>query len=217
MQEIKDEDRIIGKICRGLCSITDKDIENLANANLTEKQEENFRQLAKEINETIDRNQSLRQEMKQKVVVAEQKHGEDLEIIDEKIELLESRRDKLKYGDPLSMMLWALIFVASGLIPGFIVGMFTDVLWIMATAVILGAFTGLGVALHRIYKNSLKADKIGKQIQELKNEKLAIIEQCHGNEADLSKAEENEVKNNIVKNIYKTRKIETEYEDELQV
>lgn len=217
MLEIKDEDRIIGKICRGELSIVDRDIKNLATANLTEAEEENFRKLAQEINETIDRNQNIRKEMKEKVVVAEQKHGEDLEIIDEQIELLTIQRDKFKYGSAGGMMLGVLACLAGGVIPGFIVGAFTNILWVVITAALLGTFTAMGIGAYRIYKSSLKAGKLDEQIKELRKQKLCLIEQCYENGVDLSKTEEDEVKSNIVKNIYKTREEEKQHVDILDL
>ena len=217
MKEIRDEDRIISKICRGELSIVDRDIKNLESGNLSEQEEVNFRKLAQEINETIDRNQTIRKEMKEKISVAEQQYGDYLNIYNQQIEELKPMRDKLKYGSAWSMMLGALIFLASGFIPGIIVGMFTEALWVLITAVLLGSFTSMGVMGYRIYKDSLKADKIDEEIKELETKKLCIIEQSNEDCVDLSKAPENEIKRNIVRHIYNSKKAEEKQEDELVV
>ena len=217
MKEIKDEDRIIGRICRGELSITNDDIKNLETANLTEQQEEYFKKLAREINETIDRNQTVRKEMKEKVAVAEKQYGDYLEIIDEEIEYLSIKRDKLRYGSGWSMMLGILIFLASCFIPGIIAGIFTEALWVLITSSMLGSFTSLGFMLYRIYKNSLKSDEFDKKIKQLETKKLCVIEQ--GNEVviDLSKRQEDERKSNIVKHIYKSKQIATQNDEELSI
>lgn len=213
MQEINEEDRIIGKIYRGELSIVDRDIKNLATANLSVAEEENFRQLAQEINETIDRNRQIRKEMEERVAAAEQKHKAYLENIDEKIVLLKEKRDKLKYGNAFSSIAMTMCFLAAGFIPGIIASAFTQELWVILTAAMLGAFTGFGVVIARIYKNSLKADKFEKQIRSLEQERLEVLE---GKELDASRTQEYEVKHNIVKHIYKSKNLDA-YQDELEI
>ena len=214
MLEIKDEDRIIGKICRGEISITDRDIKNLATANLDEAHEENFRKLAQEINETLERNQNLRKEMKEQIEFVEKDYfvKDTLSKVDAKINELKSEYNK-KRNIPLSkIMLGTMLTLILGMGLPMLASIFSSSLWVLGTATFVGFFTGVGIDLGLIVKSQNKLDEIQKQIKSYENDRLNVITD---GEIDLSKTEEAEVKSNIVKFIYKEREKETTQENDL--
>lgn len=216
MQEIKDEDRIIGKICRGELSIVDRDIKNLANANLTEAEEENFRKLAQEINETIDRNQALRQEMKEQLEVVENNDffvRKTLSKIDNQINDLRYQYNKKKFTPAWKLVLGTLLTIFLGFVPPFIVSIFTASIWALGIATFVGFFTGVGIDIGLAVKSVDKCEAIQKQIKELEKARLEII----SDGVDDTKTQENETKMNIVKNIYKTREQEKQHVDILDL
>lgn len=216
MQEIRDEDRIIGRICRGELSIVDRDIKNLAKANLTEVEEENFRKIAQEINETIDRNQTLRQEMKEKIDFVENSDyivKSALSKIDNKIKDLQYEYAKKRFISSWKLMGASIIMLLSAFIPGLLVSMFTQAFWALVFASVGGFLASFGVFAGRGVKSQNQCEEIQKQIKDLEKARLEII----SDGVDETKTQENEIKMNIVKNIYRTREQEKQHQDILDL
>jgi len=215
MLEIKDEDRIIGRISRGELRFLSQDVEDLLDGRLDENGEQDLKNIVEVVGKTIERNQKIRNDMKEKVDSVEKDHfvKKTLSKIDNQIEELEIKRDKYKHGTRLSITLGTLAWIASIIIPGLVVGCFTTNTWAVIGACVAGTIVGSGVALSRIVKSQDKADKLAKRIKELELDKLQIIEDG----IDLSKEQENEIKMNIVKNVYKTREIEKQHVDFLDL
>ena len=216
MLEIKDEDRIIGKICRGKISITDRDIKNLATANLDEAHEENFRKLAQEINETLERNQNLRKEMKEQIEFVEKDNfvKNTLERCQEKIDKLRTERNKYRYTSGFALMVGTIAPFIGGFIPTLLVSLFTGNIWWLMTTLLLGLSTGVGIDIYLVGKNHKKLERIDGAIKKLEQDRLNAITD---GEIDLSKTKEVEVKSNIVNYIYKERNSTTHHEDDLNV
>ena len=216
MLEIKDEDRIIGKICRGEISITDRDIKNLATANLDEAHEENFRKLAQEINETLERNQNLRKEMKEQIEFVEKDNfvKNTLERCQEKIDKLRTERNKYRYTSGFALMVGTIAPFIGGFIPTLLVSLFTGNIWWLMTTLLLGLSTGVGIDIYLVGKNHKKLERIDGAIKKLEQDRLNAITD---GEIDLSKTKEVEVKSNIVNYIYKERNSTTHHEDDLNV
>ncbi len=216
MLEIRDEDRIIGRICRGELSIVDRDIINLASGNLTEKQEENFRKLAQEINETIDRNQTLRQEMKEKIDFVENSDyivKSALSKIDNKIDDLKIEYHAKKYPALWKILIGAISPFVLGIVPTWILSLFTSSVYVLLPVFFVTLMMGCGILGKLVISNVNKCDKIEKQIKDLEKARLEIV----SDGVDVTKTQENEIKMNIVKNIYKTRELEKQYQDILDL
>lgn len=216
MLEIRDEDRIIGRISRGELRFLSQDIEDLVEGKLDEDEEQDLKNIVEVVNKTIERNQKLRNEMKEKVAAVEKCDffvKKTLSKLDNQIEELKIKRDKYKHGTRLSITLGTLAWMASILVPGLVVGCFTTSTWLIIGAAVIGSVVGSAVALSRIVKSHDKADKLEKRIKELELAKLEIIEDG----VDVTKTQENEIKMNIVKNIYDAREIENFHEDILDL
>ena len=211
MQEIKDEDRIIGKICRGELSFDREDIKDLANANLTEAEEENFRKLANEINETLDRNQNIKKELEEKIRFVEKDHfvQEALSKIDNKIQELQNKYEQKRYTPSWKLVGASLIMLISTFGLGLIVSLITPAIWALTFASLGGFFVSFGIFVGLAIKSQNKLDAIKQQIKDLEKARLEIIEDG----IDETKTQENKTKMNIVKNIYKTRQQENHHED----
>ncbi|MBQ9795499.1 MAG: hypothetical protein IJW36_00870 [Clostridia bacterium] len=216
MQEIKDEDRIIGKICRGELSITNRDIKNLATADLGKRQEERFEQLADEIKATLERNRKIRKEIQEKLQLAEQneKIKQQLEETDREIRELKYEYSKKRYTSAWKMMIGAIIPFCLGLVPALIISLFTSSLWALGSAVFIGFFTGVGIDVKLAVNSQNKSEKLENEIKKLEQDRLALIE---ASEYDASKKQENEVKSNIVNRIYKESFIITSPEDDCNI
>jgi len=216
MLEIRDEDRIIGRISRGEISITNRDIKNLANANLTEAEEGNFVKLADEIKETVERNQKLRNEMKEKIDFVEKDYfvKDTLGRLQAKLDKLRAERNKYRYTSSFALIIGTIAPFIGGLIPTLLVSLLTSSAWLLMTTLLLGFFSGVGIDIYLVGKNRRKLEKIDETIKKLEQDRLDVLTD---GEMDLSKTEEAEVKSNIVKNIYKTREQEKEHQDILDL
>lgn len=214
MQEVNDEDRIIRRICSGELSITNRDIKNLKTANLSPEKEENFRKLAQEINETLDRNQQIRQEMREQIEFVEKDNfvKNTLERCQEKIDKLRTERNKYRYTSGFALMVGTIAPFIGGLIPTLLVSLFTGNIWWLMTTLLLGFSTGVGIDIYLVGKNHKKLERIDGAIKKLEQDRLNAITD---GEIDLSKTEEVEVKSNIVKYIYKERNSTTHHENDL--
>ncbi len=216
MKEIKDEDRIIGKICRGEISITDRDIKNFEIADLTEEKEENFRKLAQEINETLDRNQQLRKEMKEQIEFVEKSDyivKSALLKIDNKIRELENKYNEKRYTPAWKLVLGTLLTLILGMGLPLFASIFSSSLWVLGTLTFVGFFTGVGIDIGLAVKSQNKCEEIQKQIKDLEKARLEII----SDGVDVTKTQENEIKMNIIKHIYKVREREDHHEDILDL
>ncbi len=219
MLEIRDEDRIIGRICRGELRFLAQDIEDLVEGKLNEDEEQDLKNVVEVVNKTIERNQKIRNEMKEKVATVEKSDffvKKTLSKIDNQIEELEIKRNKYKHGTRLSQSIGLLTWMASIFVPGLVVGCFTTDIWAVLGAALIGSIVGSGVALTNVVKSQDKAEKLDKRIKELELAKLEIIEDG----VDVTKTQENEIKINIVKNIYDARECEQfnqNQDDELSV
>ena len=216
MQEIKDEDRIIGRIYRGEWSFDSEDIRDLENGNLSMQEEESFIKLAEEINETIKRNQNLRKEMKEKLDVVENSDyivRSALSKIENKIQDLKYQYNKKRYISSWKLMGSAMLMLLSSFIAGGLVSMLTSAIWALALATCGGFLLSFGVFAGFAVKNQKKCEEIQKQIKDLEKARLDII----SDGVDETKTQENEIKMNIVKNIYKTREQEKQHVDILDL
>ena len=211
MQEIKDEDRIIGKICRGELSFDRDDIRNLEDANLSIQEEESFIKLAEEIKETVERNQNLRNEMKEQIKFVEKDHfvKETLEKIDNKIQELQNKYEQKRYTPSWKLVGESLIMLISTFGLGLIVSLITPAIWALIFASLGGFFVSFGIFAGLAVKSQNKLDAIKQQIKKLEKDRLEIIEDG----IDETKIQENKAKINIVRDIYKERKEEIHTED----
>lgn len=216
MQEIKDEDRIIGKICRGELFFDRDDIKNLANANLTEAEEENLIKLAQEIKETVEKNQNLRKEMKEKLEFVENSDfivRSAISKIDNKIQELQNEYDQKRYTPSWKFVGASLIMLISTFGLGYIVSLITPAIWALIFASMGGFFGSFGIFAGLAIKSQNRLDAIKERIKDLEKSRLEII----ADGVDESKTQENERKMNVVKNIYKTRKEEKQHIDILDL
>lgn len=94
-----------------------------------------------------------------------------------------------------------------------IASIFSSSLWVLGTATFVGFFIGVGIDLSLIVKSQNKLEDIKKQIKDLEKARLDII----SDGVDDAKTQENEIKMNIVKNIYKTREQEKQHVDILDL
>ena len=216
MQEIKDEDRIIGKICRGELSFDRGDIKDLENGNLSMQEEENFRKLTQEINETLERNKNLRQDMKEKLAFVENSDyivRSALSKIDNKIQDLKYQYHKKRDISSWKLMGSSILMLLSAFIAGGLVSMVTTAIWALGLATCGGFLASFGVFAGFAIKNQMKCEKIQKQIKDLEKARLEII----SDGVDETNTQENEIKMNIIKNIYKAREEEKQHVDILDL
>ena len=205
MQEINNENSIIARILRGELELNNRDIKNLATADLPEHAEERFKKLAEEIAETVDKNRILRKEMKEKLETAEQENQvvkAELANMQEQIDYLKNEKNKLKYSNTFPLIIGMLTAIAGSVFPTLLVSLFTNSIWWLFTTMVLGFAAGIGADIYLAGKYSNKLKSINSEIKNLENERLELIEE---KEFDVSKTQENERKNNIVRNIYKDR------------
>ncbi len=216
MQEIKDEDRIIGKICRGELSFDREDIKDLENANLTEREEENFIKLADEIKETVERNQKLRKKMQEEINFVE--NGDffvkkTLSKIDNKIQELQNEYNQKRFTPGWKLVVPSVLMLLSAFATGGLISFVTTAVWALALATCGGFLLSFGVFAGFAVKNQLECEEIQKQIKDLEKARLEII----SDGVDETKTQENEIKMNVVKNIYKTREQEKQHIDILDL
>ena len=215
MQEINNENSIIARILRGELELNNRDVKNLATADLSEYAEERFKKLAEEITETVNKNRSLRKEMKEKLETAEQENHlvkAELANMQEQIDDLRNEKNKVKYSNTFPLIMGMLTLIAGSVFPTLIVSLFTSSIWWLFTTMVLGFAAGIGTDIYLAGKYSKKLKIINSEIKRLENERLELIEE---KEFDISKTQENERKNNIVRNIYKDRYNSVNHENDL--
>ena len=211
MKSSKNEDRIIARILRGELSIDNKDIEHLANADLTEEQEQIFNNLADEIKETVKENRAKRKEVQAKI---EQVETDPLDKID-LLRIEDDIRDaniKLKNAKdkPLSLLCGGLgATVVFGLAFPLIASAFTSSLFWLVSTFLVGFNLGVIPATLLIGKSYKDQEKLKQQIKKLEQERFELLESKNSNmpERDVEKTK------NITKHIYASKNLDEEYKE----
>jgi len=135
-----------------------------------------------------------------------------LSKMDNKINDLKNEKNKLKYSNSFPLILGILTTIVGSVFPTLLVSLFTNSIWWLFTTMVLGFAAGIGVDIYLAGKYSNKLKNINSEIKKLENERLEFIEE---KEFDISKTQENERKNNIIRNIYKDRYNRVNHENDL--
>ncbi len=212
MKEIKDEERIIGRILRGELSFSDHDFINLDKADLSVEREEQLGKLAQEITEVISQNKELRKEVEEKVETAESDTFTklDLVVIEEELRCLKDDLKRLTYHERgKKLLIGAGVTVAIGLSIPLIVSLFTNSLPILLFACIASYCLGIIPTMASIKKSDNKLKQIKERIVKLEQERLKLLDFKSENmiERDVERTK------NLTKHIYNTKDLDKEVEN----
>ena len=206
MEGFGEEERIIARILKGEISFSDREIKNLASADLSEKEEEQLFQLATEIQEKIKQNKELRKDVEEKANVEEKDLYKKLDLfgIDDEIKAIKTELNETEIGLFKNVTKGVIATISFGILMPIIVSIFTSSLVPLLITLVSGITLGI-VPCVLIEKKILSNRKALKEkILKLETERLNSLGYKSENmfESDIERTK------NAAKHVYNSRKFD---------
>lgn len=215
MEEIRDEDRIISRILNGELSFSDKDIKDLASANLSKEREEKLVQLATEIQEKVKHNNELRKEVEERAQLAEKDTLTKLDLygIEEDLRNLHKDLDQNEIKEFKNLTTGVIATVGFGILMPLIVSIFTNALIPLLLTLFVGVNLGIlpTVLAEKKILNQKKQTK--QKIKELEQERIKLLEY----KSEIMNEHDVERTKNAAKQVYSKKELEMTEEELLSL
>ena len=206
MEFNENEERIIARVLSGELSFSSEDIESLESLDLSEENENDLKKLAYEIIEKVDENKKIRSHVKEKIEQVEEDWFDHINLlrIEDDIRNLKEEEEKIKNSRLLSRGIIATI--ASTALFTLLASIFLNSTFLSLLFVMVGFNIGFVPTVLLMGKREMKQENIKKQIEELENERLVVL--------NLEKDKQNKTEKlkeiNVVKRVYENKDIQEE-------